>query len=113
MRVQRRRLVQVVVLLAAGVFAGCSGTDVADPDGGDVDLRDGGEPTVVVLQITGMTCTGCTVRIRAALVALDGVVDAVVTLSPAEARVEYWPDLVTTEQMIDAVRRLGYEAAVL
>ncbi len=112
MSVKERLLFGFLVMTMVGVVGACAGSDGDDPDGGG-DLRDGGETSQAVLQVTGMTCTGCTTRIRAALLALDGVVSAEVTLSPAEARIEYWPDEVTPQDMIDAIARIGYEAVVL
>lgn len=109
MSVDRRLLEQFIVVLMVCVLGGCAGSDGVDPDGGG-EYRDGGEPSLVVLEMIGMTCTGCTTRIRATLLALDGVVSAEVTLSPAEARVEYWPEEVTIQDMVDAVARIGYEA---
>ncbi|MGH7380182.1 MAG: cation transporter [Candidatus Methylomirabilales bacterium] len=48
-----------------------------------------------------------------ALEGLPGVDKAVVTFRPPVARITYDPTRVTIEQMVEAVRRAGFDAAPL
>lgn len=82
----------------------------------ETGLRPGAQAVIVdalaVLYITGMDCPGCAERTKAVIKALPGVGEARVTLLPPEAEVEYEMDLVTTEQIIGAVKKLGFGATV-
>lgn len=48
-----------------------------------------------------------------ALEGLSGVDKAAVTFRPPEARVSYDPGRVTVEQMVEAIRRVGFDAVPL
>ncbi|MFQ5962160.1 MAG: cation transporter [Candidatus Methylomirabilales bacterium] len=50
--------------------------------------------------------------VKRALEGLDGVEKAEVSFSRAEARVEYDPQKVTIEDMIQKVRDSGFEASI-
>ena len=71
------------------------------------------EPKTVTLRIEGMTCGGCAIAARKALEWLDGVKKAEVRYEEQRAGVTYDPEKVTVEQMIAAVKKLGYAAAVV
>jgi copper chaperone CopZ len=64
----------------------------------------------VALSIEGMDCAACTAAIRTALKRLDGVRDARVSFVERRAVVEYEPDRVVPEQLVEAVNKLGYRA---
>ena len=64
---------------------------------------------VVELEIDGMTCASCAMRVEKALAKLPGVVHAAVNLATERARVESDATL-APQQMADAVRKAGYEA---
>ena len=68
---------------------------------------------VVTLVVEGMTCGGCTLATRKVLTRLDGVEKAVVTYEPPRAVVTFDPDKVSSEQMIAAIKTLGYCATVM
>ena len=59
------------------------------------------------LVIAGMGCPNCTMRVRNALLSVDGVADAHVKLVPSVGRVLYDGERVTTEQLIAAVAAAG------
>jgi Cu+-exporting ATPase len=63
------------------------------------------------LQITGMTCASCVAHVERALRELQGVSQAIVNLATGTAKVEFDPSQVSLEQMAQAVREVGYEAA--
>jgi P-type Cu+ transporter len=64
---------------------------------------------VLEFSISGMTCAACAARIERALNRLPGT-QATVNLATERARVRYTPGLVTHEQMLAAIRRVGYGA---
>lgn len=62
----------------------------------------------VVLDIEGMTCSSCVSRVEKSLNTLDGVV-ASVNLATNSARVDF-PASVSTDDLLGAVSKVGYEA---
>ena len=60
------------------------------------------------LNVTGMTCNGCTTKIAHALNAIAGVHEVVVSLPDSEAAVRYDEHLTTPEQLKSAVKGAGY-----
>lgn len=61
----------------------------------------------VRLLIGGLGCENCAVRVRNALVSLDGVADALVCLTPPVASVTYDPARVDPEDLVAAVAKAG------
>lgn len=68
--------------------------------------------SLVVLDVQGMTCTGCETEIELQLVKVPGVVDATVSFENrrAEVRVASMPAKVAP--LIAAVEQAGYRASV-
>jgi Cu+-exporting ATPase len=66
-------------------------------------------PPLLEFSITGMTCAACAARIERALNRLPGT-QATVNLATERARVRYTPGLVTHEQLLAAIQRVGYGA---
>ena len=64
----------------------------------------------VDLPITGMTCASCATRVERRLNRLDGVT-ATVNYATERATVEFDPDAVAPEQLVEAVEAAGYSAA--
>ncbi len=64
----------------------------------------------VDLDIEGMTCASCAHRIERTLTTLDGV-EASVSFASERAHVRY-PAALATQDLIEAVRRAGYDAAL-
>src|SRR5262245_38942019 len=67
--------------------------------------------SAVELPITGMTCASCANRIERKLNKLDGV-RASVNYATERAAVEFDPEAVAPEQLLDAVRAAGYDATL-
>src|SRR5690606_12547246 len=67
----------------------------------------------VTLKIEGMTCGGCAIGARKVLEQLDGIQKAEVSYEKSQAVVTYDAKKVTVEQMIAAVKKLGYTATVV
>jgi len=61
-------------------------------------------------QVYGMTCVACAARIEKALNKLKGV-EAAVNFASETARIRYVPGLATPEQLIEVIRKTGYEAS--
>lgn len=71
------------------------------------------EPKKVTLRVQGMTCGGCVLGTRKVLERLPGVSKAEVSYPEGTAVVTYDPEKVTVEQMVAAVKKLGYTASLL
>ena len=71
------------------------------------------EQKYVTLRIEGMTCGGCAIATRKVLARLPGVTKVEVSYEQERAIVRFNPAKVTVDQMIAAVRTLGYTATLL
>jgi P-type Cu+ transporter len=69
------------------------------------------ETTRVTLDIEGMTCASCAMRIEKGLKKVAGVEDAAVNLATERATVTLDPTVATTDDLIAKVRATGYDAA--
>lgn len=67
----------------------------------------------VTLKVKGMTCGGCAIAARTVLERLDGIQKAEVSYEDSRAVVTYDPEKATIEQMIAALKKLGYTATVV
>ncbi|MGL4370525.1 MAG: cation transporter, partial [Spirochaetota bacterium] len=65
------------------------------------------------LLITGMTCAACSARIDKKLNTLGGVSHSSVNLAANKASVEFDPAVIGVQDIITAVRNLGYGAEEL
>ncbi|WP_047536710.1 heavy-metal-associated domain-containing protein [Methylotenera versatilis] len=61
-----------------------------------------------IIQVTGMTCGGCTSNVTQALKTVNGVNDVTVSLSDGKATVQYDEKLTSPEQLKSAVIGAGY-----
>ena len=61
-----------------------------------------------LLKVTGMTCGGCISNVTEALKGVSGVSDVKVSLSAAEATVQYDEKLTSPDQLNSAVKNAGY-----
>lgn len=62
----------------------------------------------VTIIIEGMHCNHCSAAIAEGLKKLKGVVSADVLLTTGKAKVTYDPDAVKVDDMVKAVKELGY-----
>ena len=67
-------------------------------------------PHGIKLQVTGMTCASCVLRVEKTLKAVPGVQAASVNLATEEASVSA-DSSVTAETLAAAVRKAGYDVA--
>jgi len=63
----------------------------------------------VTLNVRGMTCATCVLRVEEGLKGLDGVHNASVNFATEKATVEYDPSIVGTDVMTEKVKDIGYE----
>jgi copper chaperone CopZ len=70
-------------------------------------------PRTVTLTVKGMTCGGCVLGTRKVLTRLPGVAKADVSYEKGTAVVTYDPAKVTVEQMVAAIKTLGYTATLV
>ncbi|WP_163099240.1 heavy metal translocating P-type ATPase [Peribacillus alkalitolerans] len=61
------------------------------------------------LQITGMTCAACAVRIEKGMNKIDGVMEANVNLALEKATVKFNPAKTNVQALQDKIRDLGYD----
>ena len=71
------------------------------------------EQKIIVLKIEGMTCGGCAIATRKVLARLTGVSKVEVSYEQNRAAVTYDPTKITVEEMIAAVKTLGYTARAI
>ena len=64
------------------------------------------------LQVTGMTCASCAIRVESALKAVPGVRDASVNLATEQASVNAQASSVSLQTLAAAVRKAGYDVAM-
>ncbi|KAG5513780.1 hypothetical protein PMAC_000818 [Pneumocystis sp. 'macacae'] len=63
---------------------------------------------VVKLRITGMTCAGCVNSIETTLKSISGVTSVIINLATKEAKINYYPNIVDIQYLIQAIRNKGY-----
>jgi copper chaperone len=66
----------------------------------------------IKLKVTGMHCGHCQMKVEQALRSVSGVYTAVVDWQDGEAEVDFNDDALTTDQLVAAVSRAGYEAKI-
>ncbi|RKF35740.1 heavy metal translocating P-type ATPase [Paraburkholderia fungorum] len=66
----------------------------------------------IELSVSGMTCASCVARIEKALVRTPGVEAASVNLATERARIRILQNAVTADELVAAIERAGYQAAV-
>ncbi|MCU1808199.1 heavy metal translocating P-type ATPase [Cytobacillus firmus] len=67
----------------------------------------------VQLDIIGMTCAACATRVEKGLKKIEGITSAAVNLATEKANIEYIPGNTNIEQIIAAVKKVGYDAKVV
>ena len=96
-----------------------TGTAASPQQEGDVAAAARGEPGTAValerreLRVGGMSCAACVQRVERALTAVPGVVGADVNLATERAVVAAREGELRTADLIEALRRAGYDAEVI
>ncbi|MCC6168742.1 MAG: heavy-metal-associated domain-containing protein [Caldilineaceae bacterium] len=65
-----------------------------------------------ILRSQELSCPSCVAKIEKALTALDGVEMAKVHFNTGRIEVQHDPHSVSTQELVDAVRSVGYESKV-
>ena len=68
--------------------------------------------TTSVFDVKGMTCGGCEAGIKIAVKKLDGVTAVKASHEDSQAEVTYDAALVTVEDIVAAIEKIGYEATL-
>lgn len=71
----------------------------------------GKEVLNVTLKVGGMSCEGCVPKVQSALLKVRGVKSAEVSLEKNQAVVTYEKGRVTVKQLVEAVKKAGFEAS--
>jgi Cu+-exporting ATPase len=66
----------------------------------------------VTLPILGMTCANCVATVERSLSKTEGVEEASVNLSSERAAVRYNPDQTSVQELVEQVRKVGYDVAI-
>jgi len=66
----------------------------------------------VTLPILGMTCANCVATVERSLSKTEGVEEASVNLSSERAAVRYDPDQTSVKELVEQVRKVGYDVAI-
>jgi len=69
--------------------------------------------SAALLQIGGMTCSSCTLGVEHSLLGHPGVIAVSVSLLQAEAKVEYYSNETSEEELVAAVVEGGFEAKIV
>ncbi|MFC4801826.1 heavy metal translocating P-type ATPase [Neobacillus sp. GCM10023253] len=64
------------------------------------------------LQITGMTCAACAIRIEKGLKKMEGVKDANVNLALEKSTIKYDPEVVSDQDFQKKIQSLGYDVVM-
>jgi len=67
------------------------------------------EVSNIEVSIGGMTCTGCEQKIQAGVSKLDGIKSVKASHTAANALIEYYPDVVDTVKIREAITVSGYD----
>ena len=71
-----------------------------------------GEGRRISIPVTGMSCAACAQRVEKSLVKMAGVSETSVNYATGKATVEYDPNAVVPEQLIESIKGAGYGAEV-
>ena len=69
-------------------------------------------PKVVDIPVDGIGCVACAASVKSAVKALPGVVGVEVNLEKRNARVTYLANILTPDQIVAAIDKLGYTAGM-
>ncbi|MCM2257577.1 MAG: heavy-metal-associated domain-containing protein [Vicinamibacteria bacterium] len=65
---------------------------------------------VVQIPVEGMSCAACVARVKKTLAAIGGVAAVDVSLVERRARVRFDPSRLSPDQLVAAIKGLGYRA---
>jgi Cu+-exporting ATPase len=65
---------------------------------------------VVQIPVEGMSCAACVARVKKTLTSIGGVSDVEVSLVERRARIRFDPSRLSPDQLVAAIKGLGYQA---
>lgn len=77
------------------------------------DETSGKSSQVCRIRISGMTCTSCSTTVEKALQSVHGVQKAQVALATEEAEIQYDPNILSYNKLLEAVEETGFEATLI
>jgi len=83
---------------------------MSSPESANPAPRGAAPAARITIPVGGMTCAACQAGVQKALRRETGVVDATVNLMMKSAAVTYDPTAVSPQGLVEAIRRIGYEA---
>lgn len=103
----RIRTFAITSILMAAVLAVLVGFGTSDLSAEDSESS---QVVTSTFHVSGMTCGGCEVGVRRVVTKLEGVESVEASYEEEQAVVTYNQDKVTPEQIVEAIKTLGYEA---
>lgn len=104
----RRSTITITLVFVVGLAAAIGLYGAAEP----MDAANAETEQTIALEVDGMQNVGCALQVGHTLEGLKGVAGATVDLGTGSARVEYDPERVSPETMIEAVNAVGYRASL-
>ncbi len=111
---KRKNMKNIIgILLLAGVLMACGSntnkTETEKSDSTAVTAIDTTNTTQAIINVKGMTCTGCEKTVTDALKSVDGVVDAAASFKDGIAKVRYNKQKVDLATLAKAIEKKGYQ----
>jgi copper chaperone CopZ len=106
----RRRAHAGVVLALLGVFALFSGLSACTSRPGPAAKQEA-SMKVVQIPVEAMSCAACVARVKKTLTSISGVSGVEVSLVERRARVRFDPSRLSPDQLVAAIKGLGYHAS--
>ncbi|MEE4255395.1 MAG: heavy-metal-associated domain-containing protein [Bacteroidales bacterium] len=98
-----------IILLLALLIAACNNTQKSEQTTEEkTETAKSEKIEVAIIEVTGMHCDGCVKTVTNALQGLDGVQNAKVTLEDEQARVEFDPNKLGSDDLKHAIEESGY-----
>lgn len=107
----RRRAHAGVALALLGAFALFSGLSACTRQPAPAANQEA-SMKVVQIPVEGMSCAACVARVKKTLTSIGGVADVEVSLVGRRARVRFDPSRLSSDQLVAAIKSLGYQAGV-
>lgn len=106
-----RAWIVLVLLAGSPVLGGVSGcTSRTTPATNQAANVQEANMKVVQIPVEGMSCAACVARVKKTLAAIGGVSDVEVSLVERRARVRFDPSRLSADQLVAAIKGLGYQA---
>ena len=78
----------------------------------NVDIESSENTEKIELNVSGMHCAGCAAGIEGTLKSLDGIISASVNFATSKAAIEFDPQKISKEDIVNKIKELGYDASL-